>query len=247
MDKLLYYTMIDLSWTSSYYAHAYELARRLVPPSLSASSEIVFRPRREKDLSVFGGVAVGKSKGKRGRSTNNVSIRSVLGSVARAHELVVGGGPWDNATQVGADGVKTVAFEGLVILDNKVCGISLQSLGQRSVSSGLLGKVCLGEEVVTKSILGRDTSGTTSGTRGDEEEDVWDTNGTNSEGTRSEKDQVHQESTFFIDVQFLAGGHVHGGDSRAGSSSDLRRSESQGGASGHERDEERQELHCIYL
>ena len=46
---------------------------------------------------------MGKSEGKRGRSTDNVSIRSVLGSVARAHELVVGGRPWDDATQVSAD------------------------------------------------------------------------------------------------------------------------------------------------
>ena len=75
----------------------------VVPPSLSSGSEIVLGPRGEGDLSVFGGVAVGKSEWKRGRSTDNVSIRSVLGSVARAHELVVGGRPWDDATQVSAD------------------------------------------------------------------------------------------------------------------------------------------------
>ena len=46
---------------------------------------------------------MGKSERKRGRSTNDVSIRGVLGSVARAHELVVGSGPWDDATQVSAD------------------------------------------------------------------------------------------------------------------------------------------------
>ena len=46
---------------------------------------------------------MGKSERKRGRSTDNVSIRGVLGSVARAHELVVGGRPWDDATQVSAD------------------------------------------------------------------------------------------------------------------------------------------------
>ena len=32
-----------------------------------------------------------------------MSIGGVLGTVARAHKLVVGGGPWDDATQVSAD------------------------------------------------------------------------------------------------------------------------------------------------
>jgi len=63
---------------------------------------------------------VGKSKGKRGRSTDNMTIRGVLGSVTGAHELVVGSGPWDNATQVSAHSVKTVRFKGLVVLDDKV-------------------------------------------------------------------------------------------------------------------------------
>ena len=63
---------------------------------------------------------MGKSEGKRGRSTNNVTIGSVLGSVARAHELVLGGRPRDNATQVRADSVQTILLESLVFLDNKV-------------------------------------------------------------------------------------------------------------------------------
>ena len=44
-----------------------------------------------------------KSQGKRRRSTDDMSIGGVLGTVARAHELVVGGRPWDDATQVSAD------------------------------------------------------------------------------------------------------------------------------------------------
>jgi len=182
----------------------------LVPPSLSSGSEIVFRPRGEKNLSIVTGVTVRKSEGKRSGSTDDVSIGGVLGSVARAHELVVGGGPWDDATQVSADGIEAIALERLVILDNKVCSISLQSLCQRSVSGWLRTEVGLGHNIVTKGILGGDTTATTSGTRGDEEQNVWDTNGPNSKGTGSEKNQVHQESTFFIDVQFFAGGHVHG-------------------------------------
>jgi len=213
-------------------------ANRLVPPSLSSGSEIIFGPGGEGDLSVLGGITVGKGKGKRGRSTDNVSIRGVLGSVTRAHELVVGGGPWDNTSQVSADSVKTVVFESLVVLDDEVCGISLKSLGERSISGRLFREVSLGKDIVTEGILCRDTSGTASGTWRDEEKDVRDSDGTDGEGTGSEKDQVHQESTFLIDVKFLACRHVDGGDGRARSGSDLRRSEGHGGTSGHERDEE---------
>jgi len=63
---------------------------------------------------------VGKSEGKRGRSTDNGTGGGVLGSVAWAHELVVGGGPWDNASQVGAHGVEAVALKGLVLLHDEV-------------------------------------------------------------------------------------------------------------------------------
>ena len=70
-------------------------------------------------------------------------------------------------------------------------GISLQSLCKRSVSSGLGIKVCLGEDVVTKSILGRGSARATSGTRRDEESNVWDTDGTNSKNSGSNQDKVH--------------------------------------------------------
>jgi hypothetical protein len=67
---------------------------------------------------------VGKSKGKRGRSANNVTIGGVLGSVAWAHELVLGGRPWDDTSQVSTNGVKTERFKSLVFLDNKVADIN---------------------------------------------------------------------------------------------------------------------------
>ena len=75
----------------------------LVPPSLSSGTEVIFSPWGEKDLAVIGDITVGKGKWKRSRSTDNGSIRSVLGSVARAHEFVVGSRPWDDTSQVSAD------------------------------------------------------------------------------------------------------------------------------------------------
>ena len=63
---------------------------------------------------------MGKSEGKRSGSTDDVTIRSVLGSMARAHKLVLGARPWDDTSQVSADGVESVRLKGLVLLDNKV-------------------------------------------------------------------------------------------------------------------------------
>jgi hypothetical protein len=61
-----------------------------------------------------------KCERKRSRSTNDSTIGGILGSMARAHEFVVGSRPRNNATQVRAHSVQTVAFEGLVFLDDKV-------------------------------------------------------------------------------------------------------------------------------
>jgi hypothetical protein len=63
---------------------------------------------------------VRQSEGKRSGSTHDGTGRSVLGSVARALELVGGSGPRDDATEMGAHGVQTVALNGLVILDDNV-------------------------------------------------------------------------------------------------------------------------------
>ena len=49
-----------------------------------------------------------------------------LRSVAWAHELVVGSRPWDDTSQVSADGVKTVRFKSLVFLNNEVSEINLE-------------------------------------------------------------------------------------------------------------------------
>ena len=92
----------------------------LVPPSLSSGAEVVLDPWREDDLAILGGVAVGKGKWKRSGSTDNGSSWGVLRSVAWAHELVVSSRPWDDTSQVCADGVQTVRFKGLVFLDNEV-------------------------------------------------------------------------------------------------------------------------------
>merc|ERR1711907_304002 len=92
----------------------------LIPPSLATGTEIVFRPRRERNLSIIRRFAMGEGERKGGGSSNDVPIRRILRSVARAHELVVGSRPWDDATQVSAHSVQTEAFDRVVVLHNDV-------------------------------------------------------------------------------------------------------------------------------
>ena len=147
---------------------------------------------------------------------HNIStIETYLRSVARAHELVVGGRPWDDTSQMGAHGIKAEALKGSISLNNKVCGITLQTLGEGVVSGLLLGQVSLLEEFVSKGILGRDSAVSTSGARGEEEKDVWNSKSTDRHGGRSDEDQVHKVSAVCVDVEFAVGsGHADGSDSR---------------------------------
>ena len=92
----------------------------LVPPAGSVSTEVGLSPGGEHDLAILGDVAVGKGEGKGGGAADDGTGGGVLGSVAGAHELVVGSGPRDDAAKVGADGVEAVGLEGLVVLDDKV-------------------------------------------------------------------------------------------------------------------------------
>jgi hypothetical protein len=60
------------------------------------------------------------------RSTDDLALVVVLGTVARAEELVLGGVPRHDTTKMRADGVDTVGGEGLVGLHDKVGRITLQ-------------------------------------------------------------------------------------------------------------------------
>ena len=104
-----------ITFNRSSYVHT------LVPPALGVGTEVNFCPGGEDDLSRLGiDITVGKGKWKRGGSTDDGTSGGVLGSVAWALELVGGGRPWDNATQMSAHSVKTVRLKCLVFLDDQV-------------------------------------------------------------------------------------------------------------------------------
>lgn len=61
----------------------------------------------------------------------NHTFGIVLAAMARAHELVLGFVPWHNAAQMSANSIERIIFQLVVIGNNKVSGITLQSLDQR--------------------------------------------------------------------------------------------------------------------
>jgi hypothetical protein len=105
-----------------------------LPPGILAGPEVGLHPRDEEDLAVvdvgvnqgqrlqeqqwrygFSSFEMGgwgnrgvRSSYQRSRPTDDLALVVVLGSVAGAEELVLGGVPRHDASQVGADGVDTV-------------------------------------------------------------------------------------------------------------------------------------------
>lgn len=167
-----------------------------------------------------------------------------LRSVARAHELVVGGRPRDDASQVSAHGVEAVVLEGSVLLNDKVGGISLKALGEGVVTGLLRGEVLLLENFVSKGILGGGSASSASGARGDEEEDVGDGKSSNGNGGGADEDQVHEVPAVLVDVELaLGGGHAHGSEGRA-ALLHIHRGGGEGGRGADEGGgEDREELH----
>ncbi len=154
---------------------------------------------------------MGKCKRKRGGSTYNGSGRGILRSVTGAHELIVRGGPGYNTSQMGAHGVKSVTLEGLVLLYDEVSGISLKSLGKRTISGQLGLEVWGGKEIISKGVLGGNSSSATSGRRGEEEVNVRKSKSGNGDSSRTNKDKVHDITTLLVNVKLISGSVERGG------------------------------------
>eukprot|EP01083_Nonionella_stella_P195569 720314_1 len=188
----------------------------LVPPRLSVGTEVGFGPGREKNLSIGSSLTVGKSKWKWCGSAYYGSGRGILRSVTRAHELIVRGGPRNYASQMCAYSVKSVSLKGLVLLNDKVSGISLKSLGKGTVTRRLGCKVISGNEIISKSILGGDSSSSASGRRWEEEVNVWKSKSSNGDSSGTYKNEIHDITTLLVDVK-LIGSSVHGSGNTVGS------------------------------
>lgn len=60
-------------------------------------------------------------------ATNDTALVVVLGSVARAHELVLSSVEWHHTSQMCAHSVDTVSCKLAIALDHKVCWVTLNS------------------------------------------------------------------------------------------------------------------------
>lgn len=126
------------SWQSIEFIHSIQYhcnhcPARLLPPWLKTSTEVSLGPWRE-GHHVLCDVAVGKGKGEWSWSTHHLTLVIVLGSVAWAHELVLCGVPWNDASQVGAHSVQSILFNLSLSGDYEVGGITLETLSQTAVS-----------------------------------------------------------------------------------------------------------------
>eukprot|EP01083_Nonionella_stella_P195570 720317_1 len=132
--------------------------------------------------------------------------------------------------------VKSVSLKGLVLLNDKVSGISLKSLGKGTVTRRLGCKVISGNEIISKSILGGDSSSSASGRRWEEEVNVWKSKSSNGDSSSSAsgrrweeevnvwkskssngdssgtyKNEIHDITTLLVNVKLISGSVERGG------------------------------------
>jgi len=97
---------------------------------------------------------VGEGEREGSGTTDLKTVGVVLGTVARALELVLRGYPRHDATKMGADGVEAELLDGVVGLDDEVRRVTLETLGESAVTR-LVGSEPLGLlDVSAEGILG---------------------------------------------------------------------------------------------
>mmetsp|Transcript_33262 Transcript_33262/g.61833 ORF Transcript_33262/g.61833 Transcript_33262/m.61833 type:complete len:203 (-) Transcript_33262:60-668(-) len=121
-----------------------------------------------------------------------MTIGGVLGSVAGALELVLSGVPRNNASKVGADGVKSVAVESVLLVDDEVGRVTLDTLN-KVTGVLLVGLEPLGGgDRVTELVKGTHGSSSASGLRRVEVVGVWAKSGENGRGDGGKDKVVHK-------------------------------------------------------
>ena len=107
------------------------VSRSSLPPRVLAGAEVLLGPRAQCQVAVQGS-GVSQGQGKWSRATYNLAILIVLGSVARAAELVGSLVPRHHAAKVSAHGQKRKVLD-VVWGGDEVVGLTLQSLHQLTV------------------------------------------------------------------------------------------------------------------
>mmetsp|Transcript_26622 Transcript_26622/g.83302 ORF Transcript_26622/g.83302 Transcript_26622/m.83302 type:complete len:348 (-) Transcript_26622:187-1230(-) len=125
----------------------------LLPPRGLAGAEVGLRPRGEDDLAILV-LDVGEGEGERGRAAHDLALLVVLGAVARAHELALGGVPGHDAAEVGAHGGEAVVLERLVVVHDEVGGVTLEALHELASARVVGAQPATLRHVVTEGVLG---------------------------------------------------------------------------------------------
>ena len=102
-----------------------------LPPRVKASAEVLLSPWAQSQLAVHGG-GVSQGQGKWGRATHHLALLIVLGSMARAAELVGSLVPGHDAAKVSAHGQECEVLD-VVRSGDEVVRLTLQSLHQLAV------------------------------------------------------------------------------------------------------------------
>ena len=107
------------------------LSQNSLPPRVKASAEVLLSPWAQSQLAVHGG-GVSQGQGKWGRATHHLALLIVLGSMARAAELVGSLVPGHDAAKVSAHGQECEVLD-VVRSGDEVVRLTLQSLHQLAV------------------------------------------------------------------------------------------------------------------
>lgn len=107
---------------------------------------------------------MGERQGERRRAANHLALRVVLGTVARALELVFSLVPRHDATEVRAHGVQAEVGQRTIRLDDEVRSVTLQPLREGVVARKVRLQPSGALDIVAVRILGRLTSSTTART-----------------------------------------------------------------------------------
>lgn len=111
-----------------------------------------------------------KGERQRSRSTNDCASRSILGTMTRAHKLILGLIPRDNTTQMGTNGIEGIILEiCLIIINNEISSITSESLNKFTRTCEMRIDIFLLLNIITQSILRDSTTGAGAARLGHEE------------------------------------------------------------------------------
>ena len=177
------------------------------PPWFQVSSEICFGPRIE-FYDVIRDFNMSKCQTEGSWSSNDFAGLVILRAVAWAHIFVGGSVPWNNAAQMGADGIDSIVSNTIFGRD-EVMGITFETLNQLSVTWLMFRLPACEFDLVAVGIESSDTSSATTLGWWDEEVDKATAHPADWKCSSSQKDEVHNRSSLHVWDKFVSTSGSH--------------------------------------